>query len=66
VSYINFKGELLELDGLQPGPISYGPVTEENWLERAREEIQGRIQRYEASELRFTLLAITGDKRDAA
>lgn len=39
VSYLPFKGQLYELDGLQAGPISYGPVTPENWLERAKEEI---------------------------
>lgn len=32
VSYLPFKNQLYELDGLQPGPIAYGEVTEENWL----------------------------------
>lgn len=66
VSYLPFKGQLYELDGLQQGPIAYGPVTQDNWLERAREEIQQRIQRYAQSEIRFNLLAVTGDKRDQA
>ena len=39
VSYLPFKGQLYELDGMQKGPISYGPVDEDNWMQKAREEI---------------------------
>ena len=37
ISYVPFNGQLYELDGLQPGPISFGPCTDENWLSLARE-----------------------------
>ena len=43
ISYINFKDQLYELDGLQQGPISHGACTADNWLEKARTEIQARI-----------------------
>jgi ubiquitin carboxyl-terminal hydrolase L5 len=66
IAYTPFKGTLYELDGLQHGPISHGPATEENWLSVAREQIMSRIQKYEASEIRFNLLAVTGDKRELA
>ena len=62
ISYVPFNGQLYELDGLQKGPISFGPCTEENWLGIARTQIQERIQKYAASEIRFNLLAVIGDK----
>lgn len=39
ISFVPFNGQLYELDGLQAGPISFGECTEENWLEKAREQI---------------------------
>ena len=62
ISFVPVKGTLYELDGLQPGPISFGECTPENWLSKAREQIQARIEKYAASEIRFNLLAIIGDK----
>jgi ubiquitin carboxyl-terminal hydrolase L5 len=32
ISFIHFNGQLYELDGLQPGPISFGECTQEDWL----------------------------------
>ena len=66
ISYVPVNGQLYELDGLQKGPISYGPCTDENWLALARKQIQDRIQKYEATEIRFNLLALVGDKKEAA
>jgi ubiquitin carboxyl-terminal hydrolase L5 len=40
---VPFNGQLYELDGLQKGPISYGPCTDDNWIALAREQIQKRI-----------------------
>ena len=39
ISFVPVKGKLYELDGLQPGPITFGDVTPENWLQKAREQI---------------------------
>ena len=61
-----FNNQLYELDGLQKGPIHHGPCTPDNWLAQAREQIMSRIQRYEASEIRFNLLAIVGDRKQQA
>jgi ubiquitin carboxyl-terminal hydrolase L5 len=61
ISYVPFNGKLYELDGLQGGPIELADVDEETWLPIAREEINKRIANYEAKEVRFNLLAVTGD-----
>lgn len=39
ISFVPFKNQLYELDGLQPGPISHGECSEETWLTLAREQI---------------------------
>jgi ubiquitin carboxyl-terminal hydrolase L5 len=65
ISFLPFKNQLYELDGLQAGPISYGECCDETWLALAKEQIQLRMQKYEGSEIRFNLLAIVGDKVDA-
>ncbi|TNV72719.1 hypothetical protein FGO68_gene11962 [Halteria grandinella] len=66
ISYVPFNGQLYELDGLQKGPICYGECTEQDWIEKARAEVQKRIARYESSEIRFTLLALVADKKELA
>ena len=62
ISFVPFKGQLYELDGLQEGPIHYGECTADNWVAKARDAIQARIQKYAASEIKFNLLAVVGDK----
>jgi len=37
ISFVPHNGQLYELDGLQPGPITFGACTPENWLTMARE-----------------------------
>jgi ubiquitin carboxyl-terminal hydrolase L5 len=61
IAYVPFNGKLYELDGCQGGPILLGEVDEETWLPVAREEINKRIHKYEQKEVRFNLLAVTGD-----
>ena len=66
ISYLPFNDVLYELDGLQEGPIFLDVCTEEDWLQKAREEITQRIQKYAANEIRFNLLAIVADPRERA
>ena len=37
VSYVPFKNQLYELDGLQAGPIGHGECSKETWLALAKE-----------------------------
>ncbi|CAK9441548.1 uncharacterized protein LODBEIA_P54160 [Lodderomyces beijingensis] len=67
VGYIAKNGELYELDGLKQFPISHGSCnTQEEFIEKIPSVIQERIAKYDASELRFSLLAVTNDKLAAA
>lgn len=73
VGYVCHAGCVYELDGLKRGPINIGEVVEGTpWAEKAREEVQRRIDAYsqkatagaEASiaELRFNLMAIVANR----
>lgn len=62
VSYVPHNGKLYELDGLQPGPICFGECTEDNWVAKARDEIQSRISKYQSKEIRFNVMAVMKDK----
>jgi len=37
ISFVPFRNQLYELDGLQAGPISYGECSDETWLALAKE-----------------------------
>lgn len=63
VAYIPHNGRILELDGLQQGPIDHGRY-EGDWLKAAAATIQQRIERYSQSEIRFNLLAVSADRRE--
>lgn len=65
-------GQVLELDGLKPGPIFLGAVPAsdassasegEKWLEVASPAIEERIARYSSGEIRFNLMAIVKDRK---
>ena len=58
ISYVPYRGQLYELDGLQKGPIELGACTNDNWLAKAQEEIQKRISTHEGSEIRFVLMSL--------
>jgi len=52
-------GQVYELDGLKAGPILLGACTNmENWTTVAADSIRGRIARYSAKEIKFSLLAL--------
>lgn len=56
VGYIEKNGRLIELDGLQRGPIDHGEVASPGeWLQKARPVIEARMAMYAGSEIRFNL-----------
>ena len=60
VAYTRARGKLYELDGLQPAPISHGECGAggEAFATKVMDVLQRRIARYEATEIRFNLLAM--------
>lgn len=63
VAYTPVGGVLYEMDGLQPAPISHGPCSQEQFPARVMEVLQRRVNRYDATEIRFNLLAMVRDLR---
>ena len=61
IAYTNIQGKLYELDGLQPWPISHGDCTPENFPTQVVDVLQKRVARYDATEIRFNLLAMCRD-----
>ena len=61
MSYVPHKGNLYELDGLQPGPILIGKYENpKDWIALARTEIQNRLQTF-GMEIRFNLMVVCED-----
>ncbi|KAL8300674.1 hypothetical protein RB593_010150 [Gaeumannomyces tritici] len=65
VAYTAVGGTLYELDGLQPAPISHGRCGSggDEFANKVMEVLRRRVARYEASEIRFNLLAMVRDLR---
>ena len=63
IAYTPIGGTLYELDGLQPAPISHGSCSQEEFPTKVVEVLQRRIARYDATEIRFNLLAMVRDLR---
>lgn len=64
IAYTPIAGTLYELDGLQPAPISHGPCAGlDDFPARVADVLRRRVARYEASEIRFNLLAVCRDLR---
>lgn len=64
VGYVPIDGRLYELDGLKPGPIDLGPVTNEaEWTEVVKPIIEKRIKKYSEGEIHFNLMAIVSDRK---
>ncbi|KAI5949068.1 hypothetical protein KGF57_004898 [Candida theae] len=67
VGYVLKNGQVYELDGLKQYPIIHGECKgQEEFVEKLPSIIQERINAYDASELRFSLLAITNNKLEQA
>ena len=68
IGYVPVQGELLELDGLKPAPITLGKVEGGSegveWLSQAKLSIERRVQKYAEKEIRFNLLALVRTPRD--
>ncbi|KAH8908883.1 ubiquitinyl hydrolase [Coniochaeta sp. PMI_546] len=63
IAYTPVNGVLYELDGLQPAPISHGKCSTDEFPAKVMDVLQRRIARYDATEIRFNLLAMTRDLR---
>ena len=63
VGYIEKNGRLIELDGLQRGPIDHGPIEGTDWLQKARPVIEARMAMYTGGEVRFNLMAMVKERR---
>ncbi|KAK7425395.1 hypothetical protein QQZ08_008074 [Neonectria magnoliae] len=66
IAYTHINGTLYELDGLQPAPITHGACDTEAFPDRVVDVLQRRVARYDATEIRFNLLAMCGDLRQRA
>jgi ubiquitin carboxyl-terminal hydrolase L5 len=62
IAYTPIHGALYELDGLSRGPVNLGACSDDNWVGKANEAIGKRMEQYGASELHFSLMALTKDK----
>lgn len=63
IAYTPINGTLYELDGLQPAPIAHGPCDTESFPTKVVDVLQRRVARYDATEIRFNLLAMCRDLR---
>lgn len=62
IAYLPKHGALYELDGLSSGPVNLGACDENDWVRKANEAIMKRMEQYGASELHFSLMALTKDR----
>jgi len=73
IAYVPHGGSVYELDGLKSGPIHLGEFSAAaagdgsggGWLDVARPAIESRIARYASSEIRFNLMGLVRNKKEA-
>ncbi|EXJ92047.1 ubiquitin carboxyl-terminal hydrolase L5 [Capronia epimyces CBS 606.96] len=63
IAYTCHHGELYELDGLQPYPITHGKCTPDEFPEKIIPVLHRRIERYPPGEVRFNLMVVCQDLR---
>lgn len=61
VVYLPINGSLYELDGLKRDAVTHGSLNGGNWLEKALDVIQRRIELYPTGAIEFNLQAIRPD-----
>lgn len=68
VAYVPVGGDVYELDGLRSGPlrVAAGVGGGDAWLDAVAPVLAARVARYAASEVRFNLMAVVGDRLAAA
>ncbi|KAJ9062058.1 hypothetical protein DSO57_1014682 [Entomophthora muscae] len=62
VAFMPINGHLYELDGLKSSPHKIEPCTDDDWIDRALDGIQNRINSYGGGEVRFSLMAVCADR----
>ncbi|RIA92654.1 ubiquitin carboxyl-terminal hydrolase [Glomus cerebriforme] len=63
IAYVPIDGEVWQLDGLYPHPVSVGKYSDrKKWYDAAREVMRARTQGFYAEQINFVLLAITKDQ----
>jgi ubiquitin carboxyl-terminal hydrolase L5 len=64
VSYVHFKNNIYEIDGLQEGPILLAEnINKSDWIDKVKPLILERINLYANNEIKFNLLALVPDRR---
>ncbi|CAG8653744.1 6804_t:CDS:10 [Funneliformis mosseae] len=62
IAYVPVDGEVWQLDGLYPHPVSVGKYSDkQRWYDAARDAMRARTQGFYAEQINFVLLAITKD-----
>jgi ubiquitin carboxyl-terminal hydrolase L5 len=65
VSYIHFKNNIYEIDGLREGPILIKEnVENKDWIKELKPAIIDRINLYTNNEIKFNLLAVVPNRLD--
>jgi ubiquitin carboxyl-terminal hydrolase L5 len=65
VSYIHFKNNIYEIDGLRSGPILIKEnVENKDWIKEVKPSIIDRINLYANNEIKFNLMAVIPNRLD--